>query len=617
MGGPGARITAGVSCRAPDRVASLPWTTTTGNADGTARMDGFGTADDPAARDALAQATDLARVETIARQRPAALAWSLGLMAWAVFVLWGHAPASQLLTWWGANAVFALWRLVTWRGAAREAPPADARGWLNASARANILAGLIWGVGALAFLDNADTGIFVLFMLVLTALTCGAAISLAAWLPSVIAFCLPVIGLVAVKVLMLDLLHGPLIAASCLVYFAFVVTVARNYANVVSDAIVLRLENEALLAEAERQNATVARVSRERSRFFAAVSHDLRQPLYAMGLLLDSLGKRLEAPAQRKLHTDIKRSHHALDDLFSSLLDVAELDSAEIPIRPTDFRIDELAATVAAEFEPGIMTKGLRLELDLEPVWVHTDRLLLSRILRNLLSNAVKFTAEGAIFLGVTRSTDDAIELIVRDAGRGIAAEHQARIFDEHFQIGNPERDRTKGLGLGLFVVRRLCETLSLDLSLDSAAGQGSTFTLRLPAAPDQTPAGVGTRAFGGLHVLFIDDEPDIRRGMRILLEDHDCRVTAGESADAALAGLPADARPVDIVLSDYRLRDGHDGIEAIARVRAALDPELPAMLITGDTDPAIGARAADADLILLHKPVAPDSLLKAIANRV
>jgi signal transduction histidine kinase len=570
-------------------------------------------------RTPLAQATDLARIETISRQRPAALAWSLGLMAWAVFVLWQQAPASQLLTWWGANAVFALWRFTTWRREAGTEPPAPvhARSWLNASARANLLAGLIWGVGALAFLDHKDTGIFVLFMLVLTALTCGAAISLAAWLPCVVAFCLPVIALVAVKVLLLDLVHGPLIAASCLVYFAFVMTVARNYAHVVSDAIVLRLENEALLAEAERQNETVARVSRERSRFFAAVSHDLRQPLYAMGLLLDSLGKRLEAPAQRKLHTDIKRSHHALDDLFNSLLDVAELDYAHIPVRPTDFRIDELATTVAAEFEPGLTAKGLRLELDVSPVWVHTDRLLLSRIVRNLLSNAVKFTAEGTIFLGVQRTGDDDVALVVRDEGRGIAPEDQARIFDEYFQIGNPERDRTKGLGLGLFVVQRLCDTLSLKLSLHAAAGQGSTFSLRLPAAPDQTSARDGTRAFGGLHVLFIDDEPDIRRGMRLLLEDHDCRVTAGESAAAALAELPADARPVDIVLSDYRLRDETDGIEAIARVRAALDPELPAMLITGDTDPAIGERAVAADLSLLHKPVAPDSLLKAIANRV
>lgn len=582
-------------------------------------MNEYNTASGTASQATLAQATDLARVETISRQRPAALAWSLGLMAWAVFVLWGHAPASQLLTWWGANAVFALWRFASWKreGGNQPRDPARARAWLNASARANVLAGLIWGVGALAFLDNADTGIFVLFMLVLTALTCGAAISLAAWLPSVVAFCLPVIALVAIKVLLLDLVHGPLIAASCLVYFAFVVTVARNYATVVSDAIVLRLENEALLGEAERQNATVARVSRERSRFFAAVSHDLRQPLYAMGLLLDSLGKRLEAPAQRKLYSDIKRSHHALDDLFSSLLDVAELDSAAIPVRPTDFRIDELATTVAAEFEPGLVAKGLRLELDVNPVWVHTDRLLLTRIVRNLLSNAVKFTTEGTIFLGVGRSGDADVALVVRDEGRGIAAEDQARIFDEHFQIGNPERDRTKGLGLGLFVVQRLCDSLSLKLSLHSTVGRGSTFSLRLPAAPDQTSAHDGTRAFGGLHVLFIDDEPDIRRGMRLLLEDHDCRVTTGESAVAALAELPADARPVDIVLSDYRLRDGTDGIEAIARVRAALDPELPAMLITGDTDPEIGRRAAAADLFLLHKPVAPDSLLKAIANRV
>ena len=567
----------------------------------------------------LHEAADLARVETIARQRPAALVWSLGLMAWAVFILWDHAPAMQLLAWWGANALFALWRVRTWRREANIGPlePQRARHWLNASARANVVAGLIWGVGALVFLDDTANDVFVMFTLVLTALTCGAAISLAAWLPSVLAFCTPVIGLVAVKVLMLDLVRGPLIAASCVVYFAFVMTVARNYANVVSEAIVLRLENESLLADAAQQHATVERVSRERSRFFAAVSHDLRQPLYAMGLLLDSLGKRLVSDEQRKLHTDIKRSHNALDDLFSSLLDVARLDSADLPVRPTEFRLDELVQAVAAEFEPSIAAKRLCLRLATQPLWVNTDRLLLTRIVRNLLSNAVKFTDRGTIMVSMIPVDEDRIDLAIQDEGRGIATGYEERVFDEHFQIGNPERDRTKGLGLGLFVVRRLCELMSVRVSLRSELGRGSTFTLTLPAAPDQSAAQHGTRAFGGLHVLFIDDEPDIRRGMRLLLEDHGCQVTVGESAAAALAALPAETRPVDIALSDYRLRDGANGIDAIVRIREALDPRLPAMLVTGDTDPAIGRRAEEADLFLLYKPVAPDSLLKAIAARV
>ncbi len=560
-----------------------------------------------------------ARVHTIARQRPAALAWSLGLMAVAVYALWGTATPAVLLGWWCANALFALWRLLVWRRQRIDAPAmtaAQALAWLRESMFANGLNGLVWGIGAFAFLDAARLGVFVIFLMILTALTCGAAISLAAWLPSVVAFCVPVTALAAARILLLDFDNAGFIALSCFIYLAFVLTVARNYASLVSTAIELQHRNAALLAQTQAQKQTVERISRERSSLFAALGHDLRQPLYAMGLLLDSLGKRLDGDEQRRLHADIGRARDALDDLFSSLLDFARLDSASLPVRRERFRIDSLLQELATEFEPAAAASGLGLEVRAEPCLVSTDRLLLSRVLRNLLSNALKFTDNGAVRLSASEAAAG-VEVCVRDTGRGIAPAEQARVFGEYYRAAGAEQDKRAGLGLGLAVVRRLCEALELPLSMQSAPGVGTEFRILVPAADSAADEATAGSPLAGLHVLFIDDDPVIRRAMTALLVDHDCLVTTAASARQALGVLPAEARAVDILVSDFRLGAEEEGLAAVGTLRRALDPRLPALIITADTDPDTARRIADAGLALLYKPVPSERLLAAVAERV
>jgi CheY-like chemotaxis protein/anti-sigma regulatory factor (Ser/Thr protein kinase) len=249
---------------------------------------------------------------------------------------------------------------------------------------------------------------------------------------------------------------------------------------------------------------------------------------------------------------------------------------------------------------------------------VRTDALLFQRVLRNLLSNAVKYTDQGRIALEA-EPAGDAWRVAVRDTGPGIPAAEHERVFEEFYQLQNPERDRTKGLGLGLAIVRRLTRLLEVELTLESSPGRGSCFALTVPAAAPQiqeAPRAVAAPAAGGrIDVLVVDDEESIRAGMRTLLEGMGFGVRTAASTEEALS-CARTARPT-IVLADLRLRRDDDGMRAIRELRQ-LWPGLPALLISGDTAPERLREAHDAGIPLLHKPVQPatlrDSIVKAAA---
>lgn len=542
-------------------------------------------------------------------------------MVFAVFLLRDEQPLPWLLLWLASNGLFSIWRLRRWRSApASEVGRVDASRWMREATIANGINGAIWGVGAWAFLSHDNTAVMVLFLLVLISLTCGAALSLAANFNSVIAFCVPVTGFVAHKMWTQDFVHSDLLAASCLLYLVFVLSMGKSYANTISDAIRLSIENTELLRVTAVQKSAVERASAERSRFFAAVSHDLRQPIYALGLLLEALDRRLETPAQRRLFGDIQRVRGALDELFTSLLEVAEIDSHIYPVDVHEFPLDELLGTLIAEFRPAATRKGLTLEADASDLWLRTDRLLLSRILRNLMSNAIKFTSTG----GVTISTEvinHRVKLTVADSGRGISHDNHVDIFSEHFQLANPERERSKGLGLGLSVVKRLCDLLEIELALESAPGEGSRFSLLIvQGTAGADPASDKWRDiqnFNGLHVLLIDDDASVRLASSTMLSDRGCTVTAAQNAAEALGDSAAERRPIDIVIADFHLADGENGLEAIAAVRNRLDPQLPALVISADRRPATRMRVEQAGIIFVSKPISSAELSRRIAELV
>jgi CheY-like chemotaxis protein len=268
------------------------------------------------------------------------------------------------------------------------------------------------------------------------------------------------------------------------------------------------------------------------------------------------------------------------------------------------------------EFAPAARAKGLVMTFECPPdEYVDTDRLLFERICRNLLDNAVKYTDQGQIRL-VAAAEDGKMLLRVADSGRGIPESEQARVFEEFYQLDNPERDRTRGFGLGLAIVKRLTDLLRVPMTMTSAPGKGTEFLLVLPrgrgtAARVADPQDLAA-AFAGLRVLVVDDEGQVRLGMKTLLDGMGCRTTLCDGTAPAVAAATAN-RP-DIVLADFRLRGDDNGIATVRSIRV-LYPGMPAILLSGDTAPDRLREAEAAGIPLLHKPVTIDALTRAIAD--
>ncbi len=355
---------------------------------------------------------------------------------------------------------------------------------------------------------------------------------------------------------------------------------------------------------------------RAKSRFLAAASHDLRQPLHALGLFAAKLPDHVRDDAGTRLAERIGHSVDSLEGLLSSLLDVSKLDAGAIEPRPQPVALDALLARLADEFAPLALERGLKIAVVPTRRVVRSDPILLERILRNLVDNALKHTRSGGVVVGA-RPRGAQVSIEVHDSGPGIPASERERVFEEFYQLGNVERDRSRGLGLGLAIVRRLADLLGHRVEVDSQVGRGSTFRVVVdrddaaqaapPAAPDAPVA-----SLAGRRVLVIDDEEEVRAGTETVLRSWGCEYVGAADADDAL--LAASGRAPDAIVADWRLAGGATGDEAIARVRGAFGKPIPAVIVSGASAPGDLARIKAAGMPLLHKPVAPAKLRSTLA---
>jgi PAS domain S-box-containing protein len=373
-------------------------------------------------------------------------------------------------------------------------------------------------------------------------------------------------------------------------------------------------EDELFDAKEAAEEANVAK-----TRFLAAASHDLRQPMQALGMFVAVLAGRVEDPAHAALVTRIQDSVTALEGLLNSLLDVSKLEAGLVVPHYGEFAVGAMMDRLAAEFEPLCASGDVRLSVVPTALVVRSDPALLERILRNLLNNAVRYTPGGRILFGARR-VGRHIRFEVWDTGIGIPQAELKNIFREFHQVGNAARDRRQGLGLGLAIVERLSALLDHPVAVRSQEGRGSVFSVEVPLAarapaavmPCQLQLGLARK---GAAILVIDDEPDVRESLELLLESWGHRVLSAASADDALRRLPGWEHTPDLVLADYRLQNGDTGGQAIARVEVHLRPvaKLPAIILTGDTAPERLQQAQALGHGLLHKPVQPDALRRAI----
>lgn len=373
--------------------------------------------------------------------------------------------------------------------------------------------------------------------------------------------------------------------------------------------------NEALIrAKAEAEEANVSK-----TRFLAAASHDILQPLNAARLYATSLVERDRNGGDSTLAENVDASLDAVEEILTALLDISRLDTGAMKPQWSSFRLDEMMKQLAREFEPVAAEKGLDLRFVPSSLTIRSDRRLLRRLLQNLVSNAVKYTPSGTVLVGARRSPGR-LRIDVIDTGLGIPASKQRIVFRE-FQRLDQGAKVARGLGLGLSIVERIARVLDHKLDLRSESGRGSRFSVVVPvvaplpamAQPAESP-NLPTTPLAGLRVLAIDNEPAILEGMRTLLGGWGCQIATAASLKEAQERIKTMGAPVEVIIADYHLDEG-TGIEAIAALRWKLSRDLPAVLLTADRTLPVRDEATAKNIHVLNKPLKPAALRALLAQ--
>ncbi len=561
------------------------------------------------AAQAPAPTADEALLRLLARQAKRTPLPVLAESALMAGIAWTTVPRAAVASWLAAVGIMLLLRrLVLPRLAQATQVPVHRR--LNVAVWLSALNGIVHAasLGFAPFLS--DYARVVQTLLILGMCTASVAttmghrdIFLAYMLPNVL--CLTVSWLTGMGTHAASWIEG-MLAALIVLFAAVLLGLARDGHRLFDESFTIRREKDAALARAEAANGA-------KTRFLASASHDLRQPMHTLTLFVEALWLRPLDEPTRAIVGHLRAASTGLSEQLDALLDISKLDAQVVKPQPVVIDLAGLVERLGQQARPRAERKGLALQWQLPAMAsCRTDPLLLERVLSNLLDNALKYTQRGHVTLRLARA-DTGWRLSVEDTGCGIDDADRAHVFEEFFQVGNAESDRTQGLGLGLAIVRRLVDLLGLPLGIDSALGRGTTVSLWLPACESAAspPDTMGAADITGLRILVVDDEPGVRLGMQALLERLGAHPLLAADAREALA--QADRQRPDIVLCDLRLREG-DGIAAIARLRR-LWPGLPALLISGDTHPARLRQAREAGLRMLHKPVAADALSRAIAQ--
>lgn len=358
-----------------------------------------------------------------------------------------------------------------------------------------------------------------------------------------------------------------------------------------------------------------------KSRFLAVASHDLRQPLHALGLFVAELPAHVRSAEGRRIVGRIDAAVAAMNELFIALLDISRLDAGSYPPDLSEFPIERLLGRIESTFAAAAAEKKLSLRIMPSKAWARSDAVLLERILLNLVSNALRYTARGGVVVGCRRRGSQ-LRIEVWDSGPGIAEDERKKIFGEFYQLAAPGDEPPPGLGLGLAIVDRLCSVLDHRIELTSSTGKGSRFAVVVPMTGEMPSADIAqeppveTDVAMGQLVVIVEDDPLILEAMRGVMEGWGLRVAAACDESTALAVVDREGRLPDLIVSDYQLPNGRTGIDVIGAVRRKCGAQIPAFLVTGDISPELLGHAKSSGLHLLHKPVSP-MMLRAIVSQL
>ncbi len=558
-------------------------------------------------------------------------------------VLWGYVAPLLMAVWLAAILANQAWRTaLTVRYRRARAGPDDAACWGRYWSVGSVLAGGLWGAAAVVMYPSSAAHEALLVVCMFGVVLGGLNLT-AVYKPSFYGFVLPALVPLMVRVALEgDTVH--LYTAMVMaVVLLFVLAFGHQLNNVLTLALAARYENVDLIGElqAQTQVAVDARAfaesaNRAKSQFLAAASHDLRQPLHAMGLFAAALSVKAREPEVKPLVASIGASVEALEGLFAQLLDLSRLDAGALSPERGSVLLQPLFMRIQADFAPQAAAHGLYLAIVATSLAVDTDPVLLERILRNLVANGLRYTRSGGIIVGVRRCGPSA-RIDVVDNGVGIPAELRERIFDEFVQGSAATQHHTagRGLGLGLAIVRRLAALLDHRIELASVPGRGSGFSVFVPrfaatgprndrrhAIRAATSAPPTAGSFAGRHVAVIDDDPAVVAAMRALFSAWGATVAAGSDVEGVINEMAE--RPhnhgnspeaLDLIVADLRLANGGCGLDAVAGLRRVTGTPVPALIVSGDTGEDARSLVASAGLPLLAKPLVAATLQRAAST--
>lgn len=514
-----------------------------------------------------------------------------------------------------------LHNLLRWRFTQLAEHDVNWRAWAALFTFISLLEGIGWGWGSVNLSGHSTHFADQMLIMVVTLSIAGGAIpAFGSYLPAFFALFLPA----TVPTLFWSVAARDLFPeATPMLLLMLIFTTAMGGLGVranwaFKELVNLRLRTIELADDLRKQKDVAEQASLAKSTFLAAASHDLRQPVHALGLFVGAL-RALDLPPEGvRLVGRIEESTNAMDSLFSAILDISKLDAGVVHVHPQSFPIQSVINRICADYLQEAQSKSIALVRCPCSLIVRTDPLLLERVLRNLISNAVRYTQAGRRVLIGCRRRGPSVSVEVWDTGPGVAFADRERIFQEYFQLQNPERDRAMGLGLGLAIVRRLTDLLGCPVALRSQLGRGSCFSVAVPrsesASSARSPDPILASVPKGL-VLVVDDEKAIQDAMESLLTGWGYSViTAGSGAEMKAKLADCSEFP-EVIICDYRLRAEENGINVIQELRSEFNEAIPAMLITGDTAPDRLIEAQDSGLLLLHKPVPNAKLRAAIVN--
>ncbi len=598
---------------------------------------------------------DVDHLRALFVQTPATLVGYLLGAAVITWLFWALAPSAQMLGWLAALALLWFVRLAHYLRFLRNRRADDATllKWRRSWRVLVLLQGSLWGLAGWMFW-GLGTPYQRLALILVVYSYCVSSVQLLATQPKIFLSFITIVFAPAIVRIASDTTqpgHVQL-AVIATILFCSTVLMVRTYGNALglaislkarTDELAARLRQEMVTTEEARKAAEEARraaeaASQAKTQFFAAASHDLRQPLHAMGLFAEALRQKSRDPEVASLVNSINESVDALEGLFGELLDITRIDTGGVDVNPGPVRMRELFARLRLHFEPIAFEKGLMLSFRGEQHVAQADPVLLERVLRNLVSNAIRYTDDGGVLVTCrVRSAGDgsAARLLVQvwDSGIGMAEAALPRIFDEFYQVQSNrplEAHHRKGLGLGLAIVKRLAGLMQAPMSVRSRLGHGTVFDLEVPigraprsivpgaAGSAQSPLGL---TLEGRLFVVVEDEAAVREGLVVLLQAWGARVVAFEGVELLEHWLRApSAEAPDLMLVDYRLQQGHTGIEALVAVRArfaAPERRIPAILITGSSLVGHEDEALRHDYHLLIKPVLPGKLRAMIAFKL